>query len=58
MNFVTDCMFVEFQKLKEFAGNMLHFRRRKPLISSGDVTNTRNGERGTGNGEPGTGVWE
>ena len=23
-----------------------------------DVTNTRNGERGTGNGEPGTGVWE
>ena len=23
-----------------------------------DVTKTRNGERGTGNGEPGTGVWE
>ena len=23
-----------------------------------DVTNTRNGERGTGNGGPGPGVWE
>ena len=23
-----------------------------------DVTKIRNGERGTGNGEPGTGVWE
>ena len=29
-----------------------------PIEIVTDVTNTRNGERGTGNKEPGTGVWE
>ena len=33
-------------------------QKQRMATSQGDVTYTENGERGTGNREPGTGVWE